>query len=175
VPYDPAQPVWYQWSFDEEFENLQRQSRLFMALDGFDWILKDALYAAESQRRGTILYLALRMYVKDHGRLPESLDALVERKYLARLPVIPVAREPFYFAPDGASEDLNRAIEERNANRANLSLFGADVSFLGQHDTSKPFLWYPARPAAQVDPGAVPGVFIDLDFVEEKETDLPGT
>lgn len=175
VPYDPARPVWYQLPFREEvFQDLRWQFRLFISLDAFDWILKDSLYTAESQRRGTILYLALRMYVNDHGRLPESLDALVEGKYLAGLPLIPIAREPFYFAPDGASEDLNRAIEKRNANRANLGLFGADVSFLDRHDTSKPFLWYPTRPAVQIDPGTVPGVFIDLDFVEEKETEPSG-
>jgi hypothetical protein len=168
VPYDPARPVWYQASsLDEVFRNLRWQFRLFDSLDTLEWSLRGGLYTAEAQRRGTILYLALRMYVNDHGRLPESLDALVEGKYLARLPVIPIAREPFYFAPDGASEELNRAIEECNANRANLvGPFGADVSFLGEHDKSKPFLWYPAGPAAQVDPGAVPGVFIDLDFVK---------
>ncbi len=168
VPYDPARPVWYQASaLDEVFQQLRWQFRLFNSLDTLGWSLRGGLYTAEAQRRGTILYLALRMYVNDHGRFPESLDALVEGKYLARLPVIPIAREPFYFAPDGASEELHRAITECNASRADLiGPFGADISFLGQHDKSKPFLWYPVGPAAQMDPGAVPGVFIDLDFVK---------
>ena len=37
---------------------------------------------------------------------------------------------------------------------------------LFKHDLARPFLWYSVGPTHHMDPGAGPGMFIDLDFVE---------
>lgn len=168
VPVDPSRPLWHQAALvPESMTDLERHFKLLSSLQHLGTFLKDGLYTAEAQRRGTILFLALRMYVNDHGHLPDSLDALVEEKYLGSLPVIPISRRSFYYTPTQASDELNKAIQKANPKGESLAgPFGVGVSFLGEHDPSKPFLWYPAIPAARMDPRAEWGVFIDLDFDE---------
>ena len=170
VPFDPARPVWYQMSAPLELQlraDYQRRFRLLIVLENLEWTERDGLYTAEAQRRGTILYLALRMFVNDHGQLPDSLDALVEESYLSSLPVIPISRRPFFYSASPASEELNQAIQKVNPSETQMiGLMGPEPTFLWEHDTSKPFLWYPAGPTTEMEPGAARGVFIDLDFDE---------
>ena len=114
-PYDPSRPAWYQASNQMFLEAGYLDCfRLLLSLKVLDGARVSSLYTAESQRRGTILYLALRMYYNDHAQLPESLDALVAGKYLHRLPVVPIVCKPFYYEPIGAREELNAAIRLQN-------------------------------------------------------------
>ncbi|MHB8899655.1 MAG: ABC transporter permease [Thermoguttaceae bacterium] len=168
VPYDPSRPIWYQ-AFSQmplQVSGLER-FRLIDSVATFSWSLSDPLFTAESQRRGTILYLALRMYYNDQGRLPKSLDALVAEGYLAELPVVPIARKPFRYEPSAASDDLNLAIGRHKAYAAVMfPASDTDMSLLLTHDPSLPFLWHPLGPRQEMDPGAGPGMCIDLDFVK---------
>ncbi len=86
-----------------------------------------------------------------------------ERKYLNRLPVVPIACQRFYYEPRGASDELNAILAKRNAHQADR--VGKDT-FLGEHDPALPFLWYPVVPNQKMDPAAGAGLFIDLDFVK---------
>ncbi len=168
LPYDPSRSIWYQASDRTLLDG--GGPNCFRLIDSLELLRRSfpgPLYMAESQRRGTILYLALRMYYNDHDQLPESLDALVEKKYLARLPVVPVICKPFYYEPIGASEELNATIRHMMAYPSGaISPIGMDVSSLRNHDLTVPFLWYPYGPRGDMDPRAVPGLFIDLDFVK---------
>jgi hypothetical protein len=53
-------------------------------------------YYVQTQLQGSILRLALMLYQCDHGRLPDSLDALVP-DYLKTLPADPYTGEPFHY------------------------------------------------------------------------------
>jgi hypothetical protein len=164
IPPDLARPVWYQGA-SQSVLNQSAVSPFYLmrTLGRLGWNRSDPLYMAESQRRGTILYLALRMYYNDHAELPETLEALVEGRYLACLPVVPTTAKPFYFEREGASEELESAIKTQDPLVRNLA-YGFSDFF--EHDSTGPFLWYPADPNQHMDPGAVPGLFIDIDFVE---------
>jgi hypothetical protein len=171
VPYDPARPIWYQGSA-HMLPYLARDTgfHLLDSVAWFNWNWDDPFYNAEAQRRGTILYLALRMYYNDHGRLPEPLDALVAGEYLSRLPVVPIARKPFYYEPSGAEEELLAAIKAAHAPerlRSWSAQFYAPTLF--EHDDSAPFLWYPFHSGDPMDPFSYPGWFIDLNFVEQQD------
>ena len=129
-----------------------------------DWGTGDALYSAEGQRRGTILYLALRMCHNDHGQLPETLETLVEEEYLDRLPVVPIARKPFQFEPNAAIASDNRSANESEEEWNTVLPW--DPTINREHDPSLPYLWYPLGPDGEMKPGTGLGVYIDLDFVE---------
>jgi hypothetical protein len=168
LPFDPARPIWYQMSNQMILETDMYRFRLLTSLAMMHYKRYDSLYTAEAQRRGTILYLALRMYYNDKGELPESLDALVKEEYLDRLPVVPIVCKPFYYEPDGASEKRDvKSLEQF----AGYTTGGINTSFLFEHDSTLPFLWYPFGPHDAMDPGIGTGSFIDLDFVEAKETE----
>ncbi len=173
LPYDPSRSIWYQASNQALLGSRSlRRFRLINSLEQSQWNRYDSLYTAEAQRRGTILYLALRMYYNDHGELPESLDALVEGKYLTRLPLVPIACEPFHYEPTAASEQMNKTIERLNGFYTNMYWPGGmDASFLFEHDSTLPFVWYPFGPSRKVNPGTSSGLFIDLDFVKDKESE----
>lgn len=164
IPPDLARPIWYQRASQSVLDtDYLHHFYLLNKVGHLRWKRSDPLYMAESQRRGTILYLALRMYYNDHAELPETLDALVEGRYLASLPVVPATGKPFYFEPEGASGELEAAIKLQDPLVRNLAY---EFSDFFEHDSTGPFLWYPADPNQHKDPGAVPGLFIDIDFVE---------
>jgi hypothetical protein len=172
VPYKPDRPIWYQASTDMLLASAREHDfRLLDSVQWVNWGWDDPFYEAEAERRGTILYLALRMYYNDHSGLPESLDALVKGKYLDRLPVVPTVREPFYYEPAGAEEDLLAAIQSAN-DPENQWIWKTRryAAALLEHDYSAPFLWYPLESVQQMDldPCSAPGWFIDLDFVEQQ-------
>jgi hypothetical protein len=54
----------------------------------------------EASRRGTMLVLALEAYRLEHGKLPESLDALVA-EYFDKLPRDPYSGRDFVYFPQG--------------------------------------------------------------------------
>jgi len=171
VPYDPARPIWYQASNQMQlYSSNEIGFRLLDSVVWLNWNWDNPFYNAEAQRRGTILYLALRIYYNDHGRLPESLDALVEGEYVDRLPLIPTVCKPFYYEPSGAEGELLAAIKSANDPEDRRSAWArSHAPDLFEHDDSAPFLWYPFRSVDPMYPGSGPGWFIDLDFVEQEE------
>ena len=128
----------------------------------------DTLYMAETQRRGTILYLALRMYYNDKDELPESLGALVDEGYVDHLPLVPVICRPFCYEPEGGDAKYDA---ENTSALGWRTAGGIDASFLFKHEKSTPFLWYPFRPEQELNPWVARGAFIDLGFVDDKETE----
>jgi ABC-type transport system involved in multi-copper enzyme maturation permease subunit len=72
----------------------------------------------EARRRGTLLVLALEAYRLDHGKLPDSLDALVG-DYLDALPRDPYSGTQFRYFPDGLPAADFNAIEEHDAESRN--------------------------------------------------------
>jgi len=78
---------------------------LIEAIDDSPW-LKDVpkfvvpdlslWYNVQAQLQGSILRLALMLYECDHGKLPESLDALAP-EYLPSLPTDPYSGGPFHY------------------------------------------------------------------------------
>lgn len=171
IPHDPARPIWYQFSTEMLLFSTQgHHFRLLESVAWLNWMWDDPFYTAEAQRRGTILYLALRMYYNDNGRLPKALDALVEAEYLDRLPVIPVVCETFYYEPVGAEEKLLEAIEAANEADDQRSWWAHTYGpALLEHHNSSPFLWYPFNRGYEVDPYSGPGWFIDLDFAKQQD------
>ncbi len=172
IPYQPAKPIWYQLPTTELVRSDPDEEgfHLLEHVVAINWYWDDPFYTAEAQRRGTILYIALRMYFNDHGRLPDSLDELVEDDYLKRLPIIPALCEPFCYEREPSEDRFARLIEAlydpENEKSRLVSLY---TKPLKGHDRSAPFLWYPLRSNSGLDPYSNPGWFIDLDFVKSDE------
>jgi hypothetical protein len=64
------------------------------------WSLYEQLAAAQVDRNGTILQLALVAYRRNHDAYPESLDQLVP-DYLEQVPIDPYSGTPFLYRPKG--------------------------------------------------------------------------
>jgi len=58
----------------------------------------EAYFRLVADVRITEVFLALRCYHLEHGRLPESLDALAPA-YLEEVPLDPFAEQPFIYEP----------------------------------------------------------------------------
>ena len=172
IPPDPARSVWYQMANQRLLEGPSlHHFQLIEELRYRRWggeALDFWLYTAESQRRGTILYLALLLYYQDHGELPESLEGLVEARYLTWLPIVPFACKPFYYsrARDERELDVMTDLSSVYQHHRTFQPASVDANELIGHDAERPFLWYPIVPEELMDPAVAPGFFIDLDFVE---------
>lgn len=172
IPPDPARSIWYQMANQRLLEGPSlHHLHLIRELRHLRWgknSLDFWLYTAESQRRGTILYLALLLYYQDHGELPDSLEGLVDARYLTWLPIVPFACKPFYYSRAHDERELEIVTDLPSTYQHYRMFQPASVGateLLG-HDAERPFLWYPIVPEELMDPATAPGFFIDLDFVE---------
>ena len=96
------------------------------------------MYQSEAMRRATIVYLALRLYYEDHGRLPDSLGEL-EGEYLDELPCVPLSDEMLYYTAEPipmpevtGEDDYAQKNWQDTLNRLD-----------SHHNFSKPFIWVP--------------------------------
>src|SRR5262249_10691017 len=74
-------------------------------------------YNVQTQLQGSIIRLALMLYQSDHGRLPDSLDALVPA-HLTALPADPYSGGPFHYRiSTGERVRIFHNVEESKAYR----------------------------------------------------------
>ncbi|MGL6195250.1 MAG: ABC transporter permease [Thermoguttaceae bacterium] len=117
------------------------------------------VYQTEAGRRADIILLALMLYKKEHGCLPENLNELVTAGILKEVPRVPCIDEPFVYVqhPDGTEQEGN-----------------LDYS-INKHTPGTPYLWYPTLSYLYVDDGSEleaelksygvqRGTYIDLKF-----------
>jgi hypothetical protein len=96
--------------------------------------MTDSLVARTITGRGTRILMALADWRREHGGLPDSLEALVG-PYFGRLPVDPTTGEPFLYFPHGIPEEIGPP---------RFGGFAADESEMPVHlPVGRPFLWSP--------------------------------
>jgi len=96
--------------------------------------MTDSLVARTITGRGTRILMALADCRRDHGGLPDSLEALVG-PYFVRLPLDPTTGEPFLYFPHGIQEEIGPP---------RFGGFAADDSEMPAHlPVGEPFLWSP--------------------------------
>ncbi len=98
--------------------------------------LVEARLRMEAERRAARLLLALQAWKLEHGKLPETLDALVG-PYFEELPIDPYCGKPFRYLPDGLATAIpaHRFMKEAEPGRPLIWSTGPDVQYNGNDDS----------------------------------------
>lgn len=70
------------------------------------WSAPEEILRLRTQRAVIRVVLGIQAWRLAHGRLPDSLDALVRKKYLDPMPVDPLSNGPFRYLPVGLPFDV---------------------------------------------------------------------
>lgn len=77
---------------------------MYMLVPSLDEVV-ELCHRKVMERRMTRLFLALRRYHLEHGRLPQTLDELAPR-YVEEVPLDPFVEAPFHYEPDAETPHL---------------------------------------------------------------------
>jgi hypothetical protein len=187
IVYGQDLPPFSEWDmyWSDKKPNPYPENLLFLPADANDFgQVVTLMHENETNRRTTLIYLALRWHFLEYGELPDSLSELSQLTELSpfvetrewesftfptEIPNQPGGQVPFYYMPEDETALMSPSILEELKERYSDS---EDP----EHDPIMPYLWYDEYGYSRDhSPHMYPemhdqshwGVFIDLHFVRE--------